>query len=603
MLRVPAVGSKSFLITIGDRTVGGLCSRDPMVGPWQVPVADCAVTLTDFDGYAGEAMAMGERTPLALLDAAASARMAVGEALTNLAAAAVKLDEVRLSANWMAAVGHPGEDAALYDAVRAVGMELCPALGISIPVGKDSLSMQTRWQDGATEQKTVAPVSLIVTAFARTIDARQALTPELVLDQGDSELWLIDLGAGQNASRRLDAAAGVQSRRRARARSRRRGALRRVLRRNPGGQREGSSARLSRPRRRRRDRRADRDGARRALRPRRHARRLGRWRAAGDLFNEELGAIVQVRSADRDAVRAIFAAHGIDALVHDVARPTKRMRVRLEIAGEMRAEWNWTDLMKAWSETSHAMQRLRDNPVCADAESEWRCDADDPGIMPKLTFDPREDIAAPYIAKGARPRVAILRDQGVNGQVEMAAAFTRAGFDAIDVHMTDLQSGRRKLADFAGFAACGGFSYGDVLGAGRGWAASILYNDALREQFAAVLRGRIEVLARRLQRLPDAGGAEGHHPGRRALAAFRAQCERAVRGAPGHARSARFAVDLLQRHGRIAHSGRCRARRRPHAVRARRPTRSMRAPACASSTTAAMRPSVFRSTRTARPTG
>ena len=201
------------------------------------------------------------------------------------------------------------------------------------------------------------------------------------------------------------------------------------------------------------------------------------------LFNEELGAIVQMRSVRSRRGARVFAAHGIDALVHHVARPTKRMRVRLEIAGEMRAEWNWTDLMKAWSETSHAMQRLRDNPVCADAESAWRSDADDPGITPKLTFDPREDVAAPYIAKGARPRVAMLRDQGVNGQVEMAAAFTRAGFDAIDVHMTDLQSGRRELADFAGFAACGGFSYGDVLGAGRGWAASILYNDALREQF------------------------------------------------------------------------------------------------------------------------
>jgi phosphoribosylformylglycinamidine synthase len=490
VLRMPAVGSKSFLITIGDRTVGGLCSRDPMVGPWQVPVADCAVTLADFEGYAGEAMAMGERTPLALIDAAASARMAVGEALTNLAAAEVKLDEVRLSANWMAAVGHPGEDAALYDAVRAVGMELCPALGISIPVGKDSLSMQTCWTDAssppAVEQKTVAPVSLIVSAFARTLDARQALTPQLVLDQGDSELWLIDLGAGQA---RLGGSALLQAF-------------------NRGG---GLAPDLDDPVRFKAFFAAIQEANAKGLLLAYHDRsdggaiaaliemalaghcgldvRLDGWadNVLHDLFNEELGAIVQVRSADRDAVRAIFERHGIGSLVHDVARPTRRMRVALQLGGETRADWDWSELMAAWSETSHAMQRLRDNPACADAEHEWRCDAGDPGITPALTFDPAEDVAAPYIAKGARPRVAILRDQGVNGQVEMAAAFTRAGFDAIDVHMTDLQARRLKLADFVGFAACGGFSYGDVLGAGRGWAASILYNEALREEFAAFL--------------------------------------------------------------------------------------------------------------------
>jgi len=396
----------------------------------------------------------------------------------------VKLDEVRLSANWMAAAGHAGEDAALYDAVRAVGMELCPALGISIPVGKDSLSMQVRWNDGQAEQRTVSPVSLIVTAFARTLDARQALTPQIVLDQGDSELWLIDLGAGRN---RLGGSSLLQAFNRGGGlapdlddAARFRSFFDAVQQANANGLLLAYHDRAD-------------GGAIAALIEMALAGHCGLdvtldgWADAvmPGLFNEELGAIVQVRSADRDAVRAIFAAHGIDALVHDVARPTKKMRVRLDYAGETRAEWSWTDLMTAWSETSHAMQRLRDNPVCADSEREWRVDDEDPGISPKLTFDPADDIAAPFIAKGARPQVAILRDQGVNGQVEMAAAFTRAGFDAIDVHMTDLQTGRKGLGDFAGFAACGGFSYGDVLGAGRGWAASILYNEALRDQFAA----------------------------------------------------------------------------------------------------------------------
>ncbi len=484
VLRVPAVGSKSFLVTIGDRTVGGLCSRDPMVGPWQVPVADCAVTISDFDGYAGEAMAMGERTPLALLDAAASARMAVGEALTNLAAAPVKLDEVRLSANWMAAVGVDGEDAALYDAVHAVGMELCPALGISIPVGKDSLSMQTHWQDASGEQKTISPVSLIVTAFARALDVRQALTPQLVLDQGDSDIWLLDLGAGCN---RLGGSSLLQ------AFSRDGGAppdlddaarfaafFAAIQQANANGLLLAYHDRSD-------------GGAIIALIEMALAGHCGLdialdgWAAntLPALFSEELGALVQVRRSDRDAFAAILAAHGVDAIAHVVAQPNARMRIELVGDGDTLACWKWSDLMQAWSETSHAMQRLRDNPASADAENTWRCDAGDPGITPKLGFDPREDVAAPYIAKGSRPRIAILREQGVNGQVEMAAAFTRAGFDAFDVHMSDLAAGRRKLADFNGLAACGGFSYGDVLGAGRGWAASVLYNERLREQFAA----------------------------------------------------------------------------------------------------------------------
>jgi phosphoribosylformylglycinamidine synthase len=486
VLGFPAVASKSFLVTIGDRSVGGLCSRDPMVGPWQVPVADCAVTLVDFEGYAGEAMAMGERTPLALLDSAAAARMAVGEALANLAAAPVALDAVRLSANWMAAPAHAGDAAALYDAVRAVGVELCPALGISIPVGKDSLSMQVRWRDGGSEQRTVSPVSLIVSAFARVGDVRQALTPQLVMDQGESEVWLLDLGAGRN---RLGGSILTQA-----------------FNRGGGVPPDLDDAALF-ARFFRAVQAANADGLLLAYHDRSDggaivaliemalAGRCGLdvtldgW--AGHiqraLFNEELGALVQIRVADRARFEALLQAHGLDAIAQCVARPSAKTRVKLELAGEMLARWQWPDLMRTWSATSHAMQRRRDNPANADAELAWRCDEDDPGITPKLGFDPAEDIAAPYIARGPRPRIAILREQGVNGQVEMAAAFTRAGFDAVDVHMSDLAAGRHRLAAFAGFAACGGFSYGDVLGAGRGWAASILFNPALREQFTAFL--------------------------------------------------------------------------------------------------------------------
>ena len=490
VLRLPAVGSKSFLVTIGDRSVGGLCARDPMVGPWQVPVADCAVTISDFDGVAGEAMAMGERTPLALIDAAASARMAVGEALTNLFCADVKLGEVRLSANWMAAAGFGDEDAALYDAVHAVGMELCPALGVSIPVGKDSLSMQTRYSgaangaDAATPQQTVSPVSLIVTAFARTADVRRALTPQLVLDQGDSEIWLLDLGAGRNRlggsallqafgrgggdTPDLDDAARFKSALAALGEARANGLLLAYHDRSDGG-------------------------ALVALLEMAFAGHCGLditldgWGAntLAALFSEELGVLVQVRTSDRDALHAILARHGVEALAHRVATPTPALQLRMSLGDETVSKRDGVELLRAWSETSHAMQRRRDNPETADAEYAARCDASDRGITPRLGFDPADDIAAPFIASGARPRIAILREQGVNGQVEMAAAFTRAGFDAVDVHMSDLAAGRRDLADFRGLAACGGFSYGDVLGAGRGWAASVLYNERLREMFAA----------------------------------------------------------------------------------------------------------------------
>ena len=486
VLRMPAVGSKSFLVTIGDRSVGGLVARDPMVGPWQVPVADCAITLADFDGYAGEAMAMSERAPVALLGSADAARMAVGEVITNLLSAPIgDLGRIRLSANWMAAADQPGDDAALFDAVRAVGMELGPALGISIPVGKDSLSMRARWQVDGVEQTTLAPVSLVVSGFAPVDDVRGALTPQLALDRGHTDLWLLDLGGGRD---RLGGSALTQAFNRG-------GGLPPDL--DDPAQLKALAALVS-------------DARRRELLLAYHDRSdggvlvtllemafashcgleisLDGWGDASlrALFAEELGAVVQVASANREEFMTLLVRHGLAGIAHNVGHPVSKLGIKLKQGGEVLYKWRWATLFEAWQETSHAMQRLRDNPLCADAERNWRLDDDDPGISPKLSFDPAEDVAAPpFVAAGARPRVAILREQGVNGEVEMAAAFDRAGFEAVDVHMSDLQSGRYQLADFRGFAACGGFSYGDVLGAGRGWAASILYSERLRDAFAA----------------------------------------------------------------------------------------------------------------------
>ena len=485
VLRLPTVGSKSFLITIGDRTVGGLSARDPMVGPWQVPVADVAVTIADFDGYAGEAMAMAERAPVALLNSADAARLAVGEAITNLAAAAIpSLGEIRLSANWMAAVNHPGEDAALFDAVKAVGMELCPQLDISIPVGKDSLSMQTVWQHGNTQQRTVSPVSLVITGFARVSDVRRTLTPQLKLDRGDSHLWLIDLGAGRD---RLGGSALTQVFNRSGGvppdlddAKRLKGLFELVQEANASGLLLAYHDRSD-------------GGVITTLLEMAFAGHCGLeihldgWAEATlrALFNEELGAVLQVAEANREAFEALLVKHGLAGMCYRIGRPKEKLGIKLFLNGDTLFKWNWVTLFKAWNETSHAMQRLRDNPQSADAELEFRLDDDDPGITPKLTFNPADDVAASFIGSGARPRIAVLREQGVNGQVEMSAAFSRAGFDAVDVHMSDLASGRIKLADFRGFAACGGFSYGDVLGAGRGWATSILYNEMLRAQFTA----------------------------------------------------------------------------------------------------------------------
>ncbi len=507
VLAHPTVASKSFLVTIGDRTVGGLTARDQMIGPWQLPVADCAITLSGFDGTAGEVMAIGERAPLALLDPAAAARMAVGEAITNLCAAPVEsLDRIKLSANWMAAAGHGGEDARLFDAVKAVGMELCPQIDLSIPVGKDSLSMQAQWTADGVAQKSVSPVSLIVTAFAPVTDTRAQLTP-LLSREGESELWLIGLGGGKQ---RLGGSILAQCH----PHAGQVGAM-------PAFAGDGSNfgatdfgvPDLDDPQRLRAFFELIRDARDAGLLLAYHDRSDGGAFAAlcemafcshlglditldgwGDdpfraLFNEELGAIVQVDSEDRAEFADMVARHGLIGCAQRVARPTTSSTIRVRSNGDVLAEWRWDALFDAWWSVSHAMQRLRDNPDCADEERAAVRRFDAPGLQPVLTFDPSEDVAAPCIAASfnigsARPRVAILREQGVNSQIETAVAFDRAGFSAIDVHMSDLIAGRARLQDFAGFVACGGFSYGDVLGAGRGWATSILERPELREAFA-----------------------------------------------------------------------------------------------------------------------
>jgi phosphoribosylformylglycinamidine synthase len=476
VLQLPAVADKTFLVTIGDRTVGGLCSRDPMVGPWQVPVADVAVTLMDYEGYAGEAMAMGERTPLALIDAPASGRMAVAEAITNIVAADVgALSNVKLSANWMAPAGHPGEDAALYDTVRAVAIDTCVALGVSIPVGKDSMSMRTTWSEGGVERAVTAPVSLIVSSFAPVRDARMTLTP--FLRDGDSVIVRLDLSSGRA---RLGGSALAQV----------------------YGQMGNEAPDLDEPVRLARfvdlvDRHrstllayhdiAD-GGTIVALLEMAFCSHGGLDIAIdGDplpaLFAEEPGALVQVRRAAADAFMGDARAQGLAA--HVVAEPTPGDRVRIRSGDRVLFEAPRTELHRAWSSTTHAMQRLRDNPAAADQEYDRIADAGDAGMQPRLSFDAGDDVAAPYIATGARPKVAILREQGVNGQLEMAAAFDRAGFDAYDVHMSDLAAGRFALRDFKGIVGCGGFSYGDVLGAGEGWAKSIRFDPRLRDAFAA----------------------------------------------------------------------------------------------------------------------
>jgi len=483
LLRLPAVADKTFLVTIGDRTVGGLITRDQMVGPWQVPVADVAVTASDFVGHAGEAMAMGERTPLALLDGPASGRMAVGEAVTNIAAADVRrLGDVRLSANWMAACGQPGEDAALFDTVRAVGEELCPALGIAIPVGKDSLSMRSAWSDAEGQHAVVAPVSLIVSAFAPVGDVRRTLTPELRRDAGETALVLVDLGGGRDRlggsclaqvyGRLGDSPPDVDDPARLGAffaairELAERGSILAYHDRSAGGVAVTAVEMAF----------AGRCGVELDLD---HVRSV-----PAALFSEELGAVLQVPEADLADVLSVLAAHGLDAFARRAGRVLPEARFVARANGATWIDAPLTRLRAAWSETSWQMQRLRDNPECADEEQASRLDESDPGLSWRLSFHPADDVAAPMIATGARPRVAVLREQGVNSQVEMAAALDRAGFAAVDVHMTDLLEGRLTLEAFDGLVACGGFSYGDVLGAGEGWAKSILFNARARDAFS-----------------------------------------------------------------------------------------------------------------------
>jgi len=482
VLRFPAVADKTFLITIGDRTVGGLISRDQLVGPWQVPVSDVAVTVADHQGHAGEAMSMGERTPVAVIDAPASGRLAVGEAITNILAADIdSLAQIRLSANWMAACGEPGEDAALYETVHAVGKELCPALGIAIPVGKDSLSMKTAWRDGDADKSVVAPVSLIISAFAPTKDVRRTLTPALQMNEGPTSLWLIDLGGGRN---RLGGSALAQVY----------GELGEVPPDLDDPQRllnltavlsELRSANLLLAYHDRSD-----GGLLATLLEMAFAGRCGLHIAlpasAGSplaqLFAEELGVVVQIMADDEPRFAEILAKYGLSKAASYLGAPTSDMRVQLNI-GSVELDESWVDLRRAWSETSWRMRRLRDDPQCADEELEAQTNAQDPGLSVALSFDPENDIAAPYIATGVRPAVAVLREEGVNSNTETAAILDRAGFTPHDVHMTDLLSGRRSLQEFKGLVACGGFSYGDVLGAGEGWAKSILFHEAVREEF------------------------------------------------------------------------------------------------------------------------
>ncbi|MFT3868249.1 MAG: phosphoribosylformylglycinamidine synthase [Nibricoccus sp.] len=515
VLAHPAVADKTFLISIGDRTVTGLICRDQMVGPWQVPVADCGVTTTAFDTYTGEAMAMGERTPVAVNNAAASARLAVGEALTNLAAAQIgEIGKVNLSANWMAAPAIPGDGADLYAAVHAVGMELCPALGITIPVGKDSMSMSTVWKDGAEQKRVTAPISLIVSAFAPVTDVRLSLTPQLQRpalkpveagslssstaaststpnlnnQQEDTVLLLIDLGRGKN---RLGGSILAQVFNQTGTEPadvddpgdlkafweaiQKLGQQKKILAyhdRSDGGLFTTAVEMAF----------AGHTGVTLELPPSKPGPGANNASSSpfAQLFSEELGAVIQVRESDLDDVSDVLRHAGFKTCTSRIGTLNGDFRFEVRQSGKSLFSSDLTELRAIWSDTTRRIASLRDNPACAESEYQLKLDRSNPGITPKLTFD----LKAPAILS-ARPPMAILREQGVNGEIEMAAAFSRAGFKAIDVHMTDILSGRISLKDFRGVAACGGFSYGDVLGAGEGWAKSILFNEHARAEFTA----------------------------------------------------------------------------------------------------------------------
>ncbi|MDF1655208.1 MAG: phosphoribosylformylglycinamidine synthase [Coxiellaceae bacterium] len=483
VLQFPAVADKSFLITIGDRSVTGMVARDQMVGPWQVPVSDVAVTANSFEGFGGEAMAMGERAPVALLHHAASARLAVGEAVTNMAAAAIDdISDLVLSANWMAAADYDGEGLGLYEAVQTVGMELCPALGIAIPVGKDSLSMRTKWQQGGQARSVTSPLSLVISASACVTDIRKTLTPQLRTDRGDTELLLLDLGKGSNC---LGASALAQ--------------VYDQLGDRPADIDDPQALKtfFSEIQRLNREESIlayhDRsDGGLLAT--------ISEMMFAGGvgvtidfdtkdtallaaIFNEELGAVIQVSKHQSAAIQRQLCEAGLKACVHVIGYLNDQDELHINACGERVYKQSRTALHRLWSETSYQLQKLRDNPDCAQQEYDDLLRADRQGVCAQLNFDASEDITAPYINVGAKPKCAILREQGVNGHVEMASAFHQAGFESIDVHMNDLIDGRVQLSDFHGMAACGGFSYGDVLGAGRGWAQGILHHERLQQQF------------------------------------------------------------------------------------------------------------------------
>ncbi len=497
ILHLPAVADKTFLITIADRSVTGLVARDQMVGPYQTPLADVAVTAAAFDSYQGEAMAIGERTPVALISSPASARMAIGEALTNIAAADIgEIGQVKLSANWMCACGEDGEDAALYDAVRAVGMELCPALGLAVPVGKDSLSMRSQWRcpESGEEHKMTSPMSLLISAFAPVRDVRRTVTPELK-DEADSRIILLDLGQGKN---RLGASALAQVTNQcgdtppdiddpetlknfftAIQELLSRGLLLAYHDRSDGGlfvtlaemcigSRLGMTAEIA--------------GEKRKDQPvEENSRAASNQTIYELLFNEELGAVLQVAEKDIPETKEILAQHSLDSITRFLGRPNDQKSLIINHGERTVYEQKVTQLHRSWSELSFKMRQLRDNPTCAQEEFDTLLDSEDPGMICRPTFNPEETNV--HVSTGAPPKMAILREQGVNGQREMAAAFKQAGFECWDVHMTDLLSERIDLQQFQGLTACGGFSYGDVLGGGAGWAKSILYNEKLREMF------------------------------------------------------------------------------------------------------------------------
>jgi phosphoribosylformylglycinamidine synthase len=492
ILSLPTVAEKTFLITIGDRSVTGMVNRDQMVGPWQIPVADCGVTASALDSYHGEAMSLGERTPVALLNFGASARLAVAESLTNIAGIDIgDLNRIKLSANWMSPAGHPGEDAGLYEAVKAIGEELCPALGLTIPVGKDSMSMKTKWEDNGEQKSVTSPMSLIITAFGAVEDIRKTVTPELRIDLGETRIVAIDLSKGKS---RLGGSCLAQ------------------VYKHLGNETPDVDCPETLK------------GFFNAMQTLVRDEKLIAYHDISDgglftsvvemafaghtgvdidltklisisgndvdvLFNEELGAVIQIRESDVDAIHAIFADHGISDCCTDIGRINHEDTIRFSRDGEVVLENSRTYYRTTWAQTTYKMQSMRDNPICAQQEHDVKFDTEDPGLNAELTFDINEDIVANLIAKDAKnqtnPKIAILREQGVNSHVEMAAAFDRAGFIAIDVHMSDILSGRTDLANFNGLVACGGFSYGDVLGAGEGWAKSILFNKNAKAMFKA----------------------------------------------------------------------------------------------------------------------